>query len=625
MLSILGHLSLIFLFGLSVTLGVLTQAKHFKAARMTAFVILGLGFLPLFILLIGHITSDFSLLNVAENSHTLKPMIYKISGTWGNHEGSMLLFLGILAFYTGLIPIVIPATYIKALIPQSLLLAGIVLFIFFTSDPFILLHPVPHEGLGLNPLLQDIGLTFHPPILYAGYMGLSVPFSLAIAVLLQKSPSRQWSEIMLTMVLIPWGLLTAGIAMGSWWAYRELGWGGYWFWDPVENASLMPWLLATAHIHTLILAKKRQSMTKLSLLLPILAFAMCLLGTFLVRSGLLTSVHSFASSPERGLFILGFITLILAGALFIYVRNIPFIPEQFEARFFSRDVSLIVQASLLICACFTIILATFYPLIYEGLTGNIVAIGAPYFSITFVPIAAFTVFLAGVGPMIAWQQQAALTWLKKSSLCFIASVILTMTIPFIMGSSPQWTTSIFMGCGWWLICASLQLFILKKGKGSGHFYGMVLGHTGIGILLLAATINVAWKSEYFGYISPGGTIQLAQFKVTLKDVRYVPGPNYISETASLDVFQDSQPITRMSAERRYYPVENTSTSEAAIYSTLFYDLYLSLGDNPEPNIHQLHIYYKPAMNLLWFGAFIIALAALFSLAHSQIRYKNDSK
>lgn len=625
MLSIAGQLSLILLILCSLILGVTSLAGRLRISRILSFTIALLGVVCFGSLMFGYIISDFSILNVAQNSHTLKPMLYKVTGTWGNHEGSMLLFLFLLGLCTAALTLIAGSHYAIALLPQSILMAGLGLFILLTSNPFMTLNPAPRQGMGLNPLLQDIGLAFHPPILYAGYMGLSLAFSLTIAILLNKTPKNTWPQLLLPCTLIPWGFLTAGIALGSWWAYRELGWGGFWFWDPVENASLMPWLLSTALIHTLILAQKRKAMTRLSLLLAILSFAMSLYGTFLVRSGILTSVHSFASSPERGLFILGFITLILGASLTLYTLRIKQIPDNFTGSFWSRDMSMALHAVCLITACLVVVLATLYPIVYESLSGITVGVGTPYFSLTFVPIAALTVVLAGIGPMIAWNRQPFLTWAKRVIPTFICAVMFALTSLILMGDAPM-STILFLTCGWWLILSTLQTAAIRfdfhslsinniwsqMRTVSGHYYAMIVGHLGLGLLVIAITTAVTWSHEYFGYVSPGTSLTLNDFKITLQSIDYVPGPNYISQKGVYNLQRSNKTLGPLVAERRYYPVENNSTTEAALHSTIFYDLYLALGTNPQQNIYQTRIYYKPAMNFIWIGALCITLAGFIS-------------
>jgi len=584
------------------------------ASGLLVFIALAFGALTY-----ASIVSDFSLLNVAQNSHTLKPLIYKISGVWGNHEGSMLLWVLVLGIYSAAIAWSRRGgarLTSAALGVQGLLAAAFLLFILFTSNPFLRLDPAPFEGAGLNPLLQDIGLAVHPPMLYAGYVGLSATFAYAAAALITKE--RDWTRAARPFMLAAWIALTLGIALGSWWAYYELGWGGFWFWDPVENASLMPWLVATALLHSALATERTGAFRSWTLLLAIAAFSLSLIGTFLVRSGVLSSVHSFANDPERGVFILALIVGAIGGALALFAWRAPSLEEGASFEPASRETALLLNNVFLAAAAATVFVGTLYPLALDALTGTKISVGPPYFAITFAPIFIALLILVPFGPRLAWRKGDLSTSLRILApaigiAAVVAMAILAFTAPRTLVGAGAF------GVAAWLIAASI---LDLRARGSkviqASVIASVLAHAGLGVTLLGVAGTTLWRSEALEVLAPGESMSLAGYSLRFDGVKAVAGPNYTAARADVTVSSGGRTIAVMHPEKRLYPAEGQDTVETAIRTTIVSDLYLALGDQRERGRWVLRGYVNPLAPLIWLGALVMA-AGGFSAMWGRLR------
>jgi cytochrome c-type biogenesis protein CcmF len=622
----LGQLALGFAFALALVMTVAGLAgardgadsaravASSAASGLLVFIALAFGALTY-----ASVVSDFSLLNVAQNSHTLKPLIYKISGVWGNHEGSMLLWVLVLAIYSAAIAWSRRGgarLTSAALGVQGLLAAAFLLFILLTSNPFLRLDPAPFEGAGLNPLLQDIGLAVHPPMLYAGYVGLSATFAYAAAALIIKE--RDWARAARPFMLTAWIALTLGIALGSWWAYYELGWGGFWFWDPVENASLMPWLVATALLHSALATERTGAFRSWSLLLAIAGFSLSLIGTFLVRSGVLSSVHSFANDPERGVFILALIFAAIGGALALFAWRAPGLESGASFEPASRETALLLNNVFLAAAAATIFVGTLYPLALDALTGTKISVGPPYFAITFAPIFIALLILVPFGPRLAWRKgdlSASLRLLAPGIgvAAVVAIAILAFTAPYTLVGAGAFAVAA------WLIAASL-LDIRARGRKTFQVGALAsaLAHAGLGVTLLGVAGTTLWRSEALEVLSPGESMDLAGYAIRFDGVKLAAGPNYTAARAQVTVSSGGRTIAVMHPEKRVYPAEGQDTVETAIRTTIVSDLYLALGDQREKGRWVLRAYVNPMAPLIWLGALVMA-AGGFSALWGRVR------
>jgi len=601
-------------------------------AALMQFLFIALSFAAL---TYSFVTSDFSLKVVASNSHTLKPMLYKISGVWGNHEGSMLMWVLILAIYGAAIAAfgnnLRPSLKVRVLGVQALLAVSFLLFILLTSNPFDRLQPAPIDGNDLNPLLQDPGLAFHPPLLYLGYVGFSITFSFAVAALLEGRVDAAWARWVRPWTLAAWGFLTGGIVLGSWWAYYELGWGGWWFWDPVENASFMPWLAGTALLHSAIVSEKRDTLKSWTIFLAIIAFAFSLLGTFLVRSGVLTSVHAFASDPDRGVFILAILVISIGTAFALYAWRGPSLKGTGLFQPVSREGGLLLNNFLLTVAAFSVLLGTLYPLFVDVLELGKVSVGAPYFNSVFVPMMIPMILVMGVAPFLSWKRgdgTGALNRLK------IAGAIA------LLGGIGVWLAidraSIFAAFGIalaiWLFAATLtelagriHLFkvpvseswrrLMRQPRAS---WGMTLAHAGIALGVAGMTASSAWQVEKVQAMKPGQSVEVSGYTFTLIDAREVPGPNYQALRGTFEVKSGSL-ILRLQPEKRVYTVSRQPTTEAAIHPTFLGDIYAVIGDPDGQGGYVTRLYFNPLVPWMWVGAMIMVLGAGISLSDRRHR------
>jgi cytochrome c-type biogenesis protein CcmF len=589
------------------------------------------------------LVTDLSLAVVANNSHADKPLLYKISGVWGNHEGSMLLWVLILAVYGGAVALFggnLPATLkARVLGVHGLIGLAFLAFILFTSNPFDRLWPAPPEGSGLNPILQDPGLAIHPPMLYLGYVGFSMAFSFSVAALLEGRVDAAWARWVRPWVLAAWVSLTAGITLGSFWAYYTLGWGGWWFWDPVENASFMPWLSGTALLHSAIVVERRNALQSWTILLGILTFSLSLIGTFLVRSGVLTSVHSFASDPERGVFILGILVLATGGALTLFALRASTLRQGAPFAMVSREGGLVLNNVFLAAAAGVVFTGTFYPLVIDFMGGDKLSVGAPYYNRTFIPIMVPLLLAMVLGPSLRWKRDDLSRGAKaliRPALIALAVIVLALMLG--AGTVTDLVAALCFGLAAWLIVGTLWqaaarvrlglepwAVSLSLAKGvPPSYWGLILAHTGMGILVAGITGMSAYQSENIKLMRVGEQAELAGYTFTLKAVTQGQGPNYAYERASFDVSLGGDIPIVMEPERRFYPVRQQSTTQAAIATNMISNLYLNVGEEGDANgggkgTWVVRMYYHPLVPWIWSGAFLMSLGGLVSLADRRLR------
>ena len=577
------------------------------------------------------ITSDFSVKLVVLNSHSLKPMLYKITGVWGNHEGSMLLWVLILSLFGASaswfganLPILLKT---RVLAIQGAIGVAFLAFIIFTSNPFERVEIPPFDGQDLNPLLQDPGLAFHPPFLYLGYVGLSMAFSFAVAALIEGRIDAAWGRWVRPWTLAAWIFLTIGIALGSWWAYYELGWGGFWFWDPVENASFMPWLLAAALLHSAIVVEKRETLKSWTILLAILAFGFSLIGTFIVRSGVLTSVHAFANDPERGMFILIILGIFMGGALTLF----SFRSSAMEARgvfsMVSRETALVSNNVLLAVSAFVVFFGTIWPLVAELFFDRKLSVGPPFFNAAFTPFMILLGLILPVGSNLPWKRANILNSSKKLIFVFILSICLAGLIWAIQtGKSLVGPVGVFLGA--WIVMGTILDLFSKLGRSISlkrlivlprADFGKFFAHSGLGITMFAIAALTSWEKEDIRVVPVGGSWKIAAYELKLNSVENVRGPNYFSTMGVIAVSKDGQLLTVLRPEKRNYPVAQMPTTEAAIDYRLSRDLYVVLGDQQSDNSWTVRTYLKPFTNWIWGGCALMAVGGLLSLTDRRLR------
>lgn len=581
--------------------------------------------------------SDFSLSLVAANSHSAKPMIYKLSGAWGNHEGSMLLWTLILATFGGAVAFFghnLPdGLRARVLGVQGLIGVAFLLFLLFTSNPFLRLDPAPFDGNGLNPILQDPGLAFHPPFLYAGYVGFSIAFSFAVAALLEGRVDPAWARWVRPWTLAAWCSLTLGVAMGSWWAYYELGWGGWWFWDPVENASLMPWLLGTALLHSAIVVEKRGALKRWTLLLAIFTFGLSLIGTFLVRSGVLTSVHAFAVDPERGMAILAILVLLIGGALLLYAVRAPALKVEGLFAPISRETALIINNLLLTTATATVFVGTLYPLVLDALDGAKISVGAPFYNLTFIPIMAPLLLLIPFGPMLGWKRADLLGVTQRLGAAgFIG--ITGLAAVWVWQNDGPWGAPFGIGIGAWLIAgaateiayrirlfrgASLREAASKALKLPRSAWGTALAHAGVGVMVIGIVGISAWRVESIETLALGSKMEVGGYTLTLRSIGSYNGANFRADQAEIFVERDGREIVTLYPEKRVYTVSGMPTTEAAIYTVWIADLYVVLGEATGEGAWTFRAYVNPLVPWIWVGALIMVAGGVISLSDRRYR------
>jgi cytochrome c-type biogenesis protein CcmF len=587
------------------------------------------------ILTFSFVTSDFSVELVAANSQLAKPLIYKFTGVWANHEGSMLLWVLILTLFAFAIAVFgrdLPRTLkARVLAVQGMIASAFLAFLIFTSNPFARLAFPPADGNGMNPLLQDPGLAVHPPTLYIGYVGFSVAFAFAVAALIEGRVDAAWSRWVRPWVLAAWCFLTMGITLGSFWAYYVLGWGGWWFWDPVENVSFMPWLAGTALLHSAIVVERRQTLISWTLLLAILTFSLSLIGTFVVRSGVLTSVHAFALDPARGVFILAILGAATGGALALYALRIPSVRGGGRFSLVSREASLILNNVFLVVAAAVVFFGTFYPLAIDLVGRDKITVGAPYYNITFVPIFLVLLVFMVVGPLLKWKRDDAAPVLKKLRLPLMAAVVLGLGLTFL--GAGRIMTGVGLVLSLWVIFGTFWAFAdrLKLGRGSAGsslallrtmpraVIGLFVGHLGLGLVVMAITCVMTWQQENITALGEGESASVGGYQILLANVAQRPGPNYEAEQGRFQVSYGGQSLGEYVAERRFYPVQGSQTTQTSIRTNLISNLYMALGERNGVGKWTVRLYYHPFAPWIWIGGFTMALGGFLSLSDRRFR------
>ena len=603
--------SFIQLFTVILNKGYFKYALIISYMAVIHFLSISLAFL---ILIYGFIISDFTIQNVLENSHSLKPMIYKISGSWGSHEGSMLLWCWVMAFYGFLITInkqsLKKETKSLILLFQGFLSFGFVFYLYFLSNPLETSNILSEEGYGLNPLLQDPGLAFHPPFLYLGYVGLSIVWSFALAGLIRNTINKEWARNIRIWALTSWVFLTIGISLGSWWAYYELGWGGYWFWDPVENVSLIPWIIATALIHNLLALEKKEILINWSVLLSLLGFILSIIGTFIVRSGLITSVHAFASDPTRGIFIILLLFLVTVLSLSIYAKNYIKKQPNVELNFFSKETFLIINNLLLSVIAFTVFLGTIYPLIVETINNNRISVGPPFYNITVIPFAILLAFFSALGPILAWNHNSIKQLFRNISIPLGLTLIITIVIFFMFENL---SLIIFIGLfsGIWLFLNSLNNLTHIRFQGLNN-WASFFAHSGFAILILGVTISSSHQNEYEGKLDINNQINFSGYILKFESFNEEIVENYITTKGKFKLSRNDNEFF-LYPEKRFYPIEQSQTTEAAIISSNLSQFYLVLGEQINDKSWVIRIWYKPMIMLIWIGGLFMGIGGLLSL------------
>jgi len=588
-------------------------------------------------LVYAFISSDFSVAYVVDHSNTGLPLQYRIAGVWGGHEGSLLLWVMMLCTWTLAVTLFsrkLPEDMVARVIGVlGLVSIGFLLFMLLTSNPFERLLPMAPEGRDLNPLLQDPGLVIHPPMLYMGYVGFSVAFAFAIAALLGGKLDAAWARWSRPWTIVAWMFLTVGIALGSWWAYYELGWGGWWFWDPVENASFMPWLVGTALIHSLAVTEKRGSFKNWTVLLAIIAFSLSLLGTFLVRSGVLTSVHSFATDPARGIYILMFLAVVIGSSLFLYAMRAPQVKGGGGFALISRESMLLSNNVMLVVAAGTVLLGTLYPLVLDALGIGKISVGPPYFDTVFVPLMVPMIFLMGLAPAARWKQASLPDLARRLRWAFVVAVITALLLPLTMGG---WSPMVSLGLllAMWILATVVTSLVQRCQRNNAlgrpwltgatrSYYAMQLAHTGVAIFIIGVTMVKGFETEKDVRMDIGDTTTVGGYEFRFDGVVETPGPNYRATRGYIQVSKDGQEFKLMHPEKRIYNVQTMPMTEAAIDTGLFRDLYVSLGEPVSGGAWSVRIYYKPFVDWIWGGCLLMALGGL--LAVSDRRYRLAAK
>ncbi|WP_027457197.1 heme lyase CcmF/NrfE family subunit [Dechloromonas agitata] len=648
MIPELGHFALILAALVSLILGTLpmigahtNRQAWIAVARPAATALAMLVTFSFACLTQAFVANDFSVVYVAQHSNSLLPIEYRVAGVWGGHEGSLLLWILMLTWWAFLVAVFsreLPDTMVaRVLATLGLVGFGFLLFILLTSNPFERLLPGAAEGRDLNPLLQDPGLVIHPPLLYMGYVGFSVAYAFAIAALLSGKLDAAWARWSRPWTMAAWIFLTLGIAMGSWWAYYELGWGGWWFWDPVENASFMPWLIGTALIHSLAVTEKRGSFKNWTVLLAISAFSLSLLGTFLVRSGVLTSVHAFATDPRRGIFILIFLVAVIGASLTLFAARAPKVGLGGRFGLISRESLLLTNNVLLVVACATVLLGTLYPLLIDALGVGKISVGPPYFNAVFVPVMSPILFLMGVGPFARWKEASIPEIAKAVKWALAVGVIVAIALPLLYG---QWYAMTALGIFFatWIVVTALLNFIervqhTRAGRGflataasqPRSFVGMHLAHIGVAVFVVGVTMVGSYQDEKDVKMAPGESVDVAGYHFTFNGVKAVEGPNYVAAQGDFDLAVNGQFVRKMNPEKRNYHSSAMPMTEASIDAGLLRDVYVSLGepidrDKPEGE-WAVRVYYKPFVDWIWGGCVLMSVGGLIAMLDRRYRVK----
>lgn len=637
MIPELGHFALIIAFAVSIVQSVVPligAAKNnaslislARPAALTQLLFVGLAYAALTHAFIVH---DFSVLYVSQHSNLVQPLMYRISGVWGSHEGSLLLWSLILsiwtiavAAYSRNLPEILMA---RVLAVMGMISTGFLAFMLFTSNPFERLFPMPADGSELNPLLQDPGLVMHPPLLYMGYVGFSVAFAFAVAALLGGKLDATWARWSRPWTTIAWSFLTIGIALGSWWAYNELGWGGWWFWDPVENASFMPWLVGTALIHSLASTEKRGVFKSWTVLLAILAFSLSLLGTFIVRSGVLVSVHAFATDPARGVFILAFLVVVVGGSLALYAWRSATVVSTGRFKWFSRESALLLNNVIFLTAAAAVFVGTMYPLVVDAFGVGKISVGRPYFDTMFALVAIPLALLLGVGPAVRWKGDNWSRMAKVLSALFVVSLLLGLLLPFLVEEELNLKTGLGLAAALWIALTTLKDLFLRLSQKlslSLSYAGMVMAHLGVAIFIAGVTVTMSYSVEKDLRMVPGSSYDIAGYEFRFQGIRKVQGENYIADEAVIEVWLDNEKTGELFPQKRVYSGKSSPMTDASIDKTFFRDLYGALGEELENGAWSMRVYYKPMIRWIWLGCIFMTFGGV--LAVSDRRYRQTVK
>ncbi len=587
------------------------------------------------ILTYAYATSDFSLMNVYANSHSAKPFIYKITGVWGNHEGSMLLWILILALFGAIVAIarnsVPPKLRANTLAVQGAVTLAFLLFLLMTSNPFERVVPAPFEGQDLNPVLQDMGLAIHPPLLYIGYVGFSITFAFAMAALIEGKIDAVWARAVRPWTLAAWAFLTVGISMGSYWAYYELGWGGWWFWDPVENASLMPWIAGTALLHSTVVMEKRDALKVWTILLAILTFSLSLMGTFLVRSGVLTSVHAFAVDPDRGMFILAILAFFIGGSLALFAWRAPMLRQGGVFAPVSREGALVLNNLFLATACATVFIGTLYPLALEALTGAKISVGAPFFNATFIPVVLPLLLILPFGQVLSWKRGDLLGVTQRLAFAIGASILLTILIFAFTFGGPV-AAPLGIGLGIFIIIGAFNEIATRAWTSGSDIrvavrravglprstWGTVLAHAGVGVMVIGIAAT-AWSTERIVSMRIGDEEPVGSYVARLDAVFPRTGPNYQDDVARFTLLRDGEELTTLETMKRFYPARQMPTTEAGIRTFGMSQVYISVGEPQPDGSLGMRLYYKPFILFIWIGTIVMAVGAGISMTDRRFR------
>jgi cytochrome c-type biogenesis protein CcmF len=645
MIPELGHFALILALCMAIVLAIVPMAGATRSvsgwiaiARPTAYGQLLFMAIAYGCLTYSCVVHDFSVVYIAQNSNTQLPFLYLISGVWGAHEGSLLLWALVLSGWTGLVAkfskTIPDAMIARVLSVMGMVSIGFILFLLLTSNPFERLFPAPSEGRDLNPLLQDPGLAIHPPMLYMGYVGFSVAFAFAIAALIQGRLDAAWARWSRPWTNAAWMFQTIGIALGSWWAYYELGWGGWWFWDPVENASFMPWLVGTALMHSLAATEKRGVFKTWTVLLAIFAFSLSLLGTFLVRSGVLTSVHAFASDPARGLFILIFLGIVVGGSLLLYAIRAPYVKSSATFEAVSRESVILINNVLLVVTAATILLGTLYPLVIDALGMGKISVGPPYFNAVFIPLMAPLAIAVGLGMLLRWKRDnlgeftARVKWMMLA--CAVGGLVLPLLMPHY-----SWAAALGLTLALWTVATSLLSFVDRLGgkgftkvrlaKIPAGFYGMTIAHLGIAVFVIGITLTSVYSVEKDIRMAPGETVDMSGYLFKFHAVKETQGPNYLAQQGLITVSHNGNEIATLEPQKRVYQVQKMPMTEAAIDAGLFRDLFVAIGEPlGDDGAWSMRIYYKAFIRWIWLGAVFMAVGGLSAACDKRYRVAKHS-
>jgi cytochrome c-type biogenesis protein CcmF len=636
----LGHFALCLALGLALIIAVAPMVGTFTKDRRRSATLMALapiGTLALFAMVafsflclaLSFAQHDFSVALVAQHSNSDLPLAYRLAATWGSHEGSILLWILMLTGWSAAVVFfsnsLDPVLRIRVLSVLAWLSVGFILFTLFTSNPFSRMFPAPLEGKDLNPLLQDPGMVFHPPLLYMGYVGFAVAFAFAVAGLIGGRFDAAWARWARPWTTVAWSFLTLGICLGSFWAYYELGWGGWWFWDPVENASFMPWLVGTALIHSLAVTEKRGAFRSWTILLAILAFSLSLLGTFLVRSGVITSVHAFATDPTRGVFILAFLAIVIGGSLTLFAFRASTIQGGPAFAMISRESMLLANNVLMVVAASAVLLGTLYPLIIDILGGGKLSVGPPYFDAVFYPLMAPAMFLMGIGPLTRWKQTDVPPLALRLKWAAAIAVVAALILPFTF-TGFQWKTSLGLLFGFWIILSTLTgLYGTRLSAQPTHFWGMIFAHIGIGLFVLGVTLVKSYENDIQQVMSPGQTLKLnSQYDVKFLGLEQYKGPNFDALQGKFELINTSSNTTSaLLPQKRVYRAGSQSMTEAAIDRSLTRDIYISMGEPLNPKDLQgawaVRVYLKPYVNWIWIGCVFMGVGGFIAVADKRYR------